>query len=297
MTADSIAPGPARVGSASRAPRPARPPARAPREPPKSRLGDRHDRRRPGGRPRHADAVGDAQGAPPAVRPADARVRARRLGEHRRRRRPAAGPIVVYSPPVDGDHDVFADRADVRPPGRAARDRRRGARGDGARSPTTRPRSSCCRGDVPLVTGADLDADPRGAPRGRRGDRPGERLRRRPGRPRPGRPRRVRDGRADRRGARTRRPRSSPATRSNAGLYAFDAAWLRRRIGPSTPSPATGELYLTELVRLAREDGRLVSAVAFEDDGRFDGINDRRSWPRPSGACASGSTRRTCATA
>ena len=61
----------------------------------------------------------------------------------------------------------------------------------------------------------------------------------------------------------------------NAGLYAFDAAWLRRRIGALTPSAATGELYLTDLVRLAREDGRLVTAVAFEDDGRFDGINDR----------------------
>ena len=44
---------------------------------------------------------------------------------------------------------------------------------------------------------------------------------------------------------------------------------------PSTPSAATGELYLTDLVRLAREDGRIVTAVAFEDDGRFDGINDR----------------------
>ena len=42
-----------------------------------------------------------------------------------------------------------------------------------------------------------------------------------------------------------------------------------------TPSAATGELYLTDLIRLAREDGRLVSAVAFEDDGRFAGINDR----------------------
>jgi len=61
----------------------------------------------------------------------------------------------------------------------------------------------------------------------------------------------------------------------NAGLYAFDAAWLRRRIGSLEPSGTTGEYYLTELVRLAREDGRLVSAVAFEDDGRFDGINDR----------------------
>ncbi|MEP6639789.1 MAG: DapH/DapD/GlmU-related protein, partial [Chloroflexota bacterium] len=37
----------------------------------------------------------------------------------------------------------------------------------------------------------------------------------------------------------------------------------------------TGELYLTDLVRLAREDGRIVSAVGFEDDGRFEGINDR----------------------
>ena len=61
----------------------------------------------------------------------------------------------------------------------------------------------------------------------------------------------------------------------NAGLYAFDAEWLRRRIDALEPSPTTGELYLTELVRLAREDGRLVIAVAFEDDGRFDGINDR----------------------
>ena len=62
---------------------------------------------------------------------------------------------------------------------------------------------------------------------------------------------------------------------TNAGIYAFDADWLRRRIGALAPSPATGELYLTDLVRLAREDGRIVSAVAFEDDGRFDGINDR----------------------
>ena len=61
----------------------------------------------------------------------------------------------------------------------------------------------------------------------------------------------------------------------NAGLYAFDAAWLRRRIGALTPSASNGELYLTDLVRLAREDGRIVSAVGFEDDGSLDGINDR----------------------
>jgi bifunctional UDP-N-acetylglucosamine pyrophosphorylase/glucosamine-1-phosphate N-acetyltransferase len=61
----------------------------------------------------------------------------------------------------------------------------------------------------------------------------------------------------------------------NSGLYAFDAAWLRSRIGSLKASPKTGELYLTELVELARADGRLVVAVTVEDDGRLLGINDR----------------------
>lgn len=61
----------------------------------------------------------------------------------------------------------------------------------------------------------------------------------------------------------------------NAGIYAFDAPWLRRRLGDLRPSAVSGELYLTDLVGLAREDGRIVSAVALEDDGRLEGINDR----------------------
>ncbi|HEY2916219.1 MAG TPA: bifunctional UDP-N-acetylglucosamine diphosphorylase/glucosamine-1-phosphate N-acetyltransferase GlmU [Candidatus Limnocylindrales bacterium] len=61
----------------------------------------------------------------------------------------------------------------------------------------------------------------------------------------------------------------------NAGIYAFDAAWLRRRIGDLQPSASNGELYLTDLVAMARDDGRIVSAVGFDDDGTFDGINDR----------------------
>jgi bifunctional UDP-N-acetylglucosamine pyrophosphorylase/glucosamine-1-phosphate N-acetyltransferase len=61
----------------------------------------------------------------------------------------------------------------------------------------------------------------------------------------------------------------------NAGLYAFDADWLRSRIGSLTPSPVTGELYLTQLVGLARADGRLVTSLDVEDDGRLLGINDR----------------------
>ena len=61
----------------------------------------------------------------------------------------------------------------------------------------------------------------------------------------------------------------------NTGLYAMDATWLRRRIGDITPSPATGELYLTQLIEFARRDGRVVSALEVPDDGTLLGINDR----------------------
>ena len=61
----------------------------------------------------------------------------------------------------------------------------------------------------------------------------------------------------------------------NAGIYAFDAAWLRRRIGDLRPSPVTGELYLTDLVQFAAEDGSGVTSIVVEDDGRLLGINDR----------------------
>ncbi len=69
-------------------------------------------------------------------------------------------------------------------------------------------------------------------------------------------------------------------TEINAGLYAIDAAWLRRRIGDLRPSPATGELYLTDLVSFAREDGRIVAVVDVDDDGRLTGINDRAQLAR-----------------
>ena len=69
-------------------------------------------------------------------------------------------------------------------------------------------------------------------------------------------------------------------TEVNAGLYAFDAAWLRRRIGDLEPSATTGEVYLTDLVAMAREDGRLVAALEVDDDGRLTGINDRSQLAR-----------------
>ncbi len=61
----------------------------------------------------------------------------------------------------------------------------------------------------------------------------------------------------------------------NAGIYAFDVSWLGKRIGGLRPSPATGEIYLTGLVALARQDHRRVTAFRVDDDGTLDGINDR----------------------
>jgi bifunctional UDP-N-acetylglucosamine pyrophosphorylase/glucosamine-1-phosphate N-acetyltransferase len=61
----------------------------------------------------------------------------------------------------------------------------------------------------------------------------------------------------------------------NAGLYAFEAGWLRSAVGRLLASPATGEVYLTQLVDLASADGRSAIAVQGPDDGTLDGINDR----------------------
>lgn len=59
----------------------------------------------------------------------------------------------------------------------------------------------------------------------------------------------------------------------NAGTYAFDAAWLRSAIARVAPS-ASGELYLTDLVALAAQDGRGVRVV-MADAIEAIGINDR----------------------
>jgi bifunctional UDP-N-acetylglucosamine pyrophosphorylase/glucosamine-1-phosphate N-acetyltransferase len=182
-------------------------------------------------------------------------------------------PIVVFSPAVAALIDVFADRATF-----ALQDEPRGT-GDAVGAALAVVAADAdeilvLSGDVPLITGADLDAvlearrqddaaialasvfaaDPAELGRVVRGEF--------------GTVERIVE-------ARDATPDELAGNETNAGIYAFDAAWLRRRIAALTPSEATGELYLTELVRLAREDGRLVSAVAFEDDGRFDGINDR----------------------
>jgi bifunctional UDP-N-acetylglucosamine pyrophosphorylase / glucosamine-1-phosphate N-acetyltransferase len=61
----------------------------------------------------------------------------------------------------------------------------------------------------------------------------------------------------------------------NSGLYAFEAGWVRARIAGLLPSAVTGELYITDLVAMARADGRPIGSIQVADDGTLDGINDR----------------------
>ena len=184
------------------------------------------------------------------------------------------GPSSSTHRPSRPSVPVFADRADVRPPGRAARDRRRRPRRARRRARRRRARSSSCPATCrssrpttstpswpPAATTTRPSPWPRSSPPTRRSS---------------GRVVRSEFGTVERIvEAKDATEDELDGNEINAGLYAFDAEWLRRRIDTLAPSATTGELYLTELVRLAREDGRLVSAVAFEDDGRFDGINDR----------------------
>jgi len=60
----------------------------------------------------------------------------------------------------------------------------------------------------------------------------------------------------------------------NAGIYAFDAAWLPGAVARVEAS-ATGELYLTDLVALAVTDGRGACVVLADDAAEVMGINDR----------------------
>jgi bifunctional UDP-N-acetylglucosamine pyrophosphorylase/glucosamine-1-phosphate N-acetyltransferase len=182
-------------------------------------------------------------------------------------------PVVVYSPPVEAILPVFDGQATF-----ALQAQPQGT-GDAVRAALAAVSEGATEivvlsGDVPLVTGGDLEAvldarraddaaialasvyaaDPAQLGRVVRSDY--------------GTVERIveaKDATSD----------ELDGNEVNAGLYAFDADWLRRRIGTLDASGVTGEIYLTELVRLAREDGRIVSAVGFEDDGRFDGINDR----------------------
>ncbi|MDN5930611.1 MAG: bifunctional UDP-N-acetylglucosamine diphosphorylase/glucosamine-1-phosphate N-acetyltransferase GlmU, partial [Pseudonocardia sp.] len=61
----------------------------------------------------------------------------------------------------------------------------------------------------------------------------------------------------------------------NSGVYVFDAAFLRAGVGRLSAHNDQGELYLTDLVALARGDGAGVGAVVCTDTWQVAGVNDR----------------------
>jgi bifunctional UDP-N-acetylglucosamine pyrophosphorylase/glucosamine-1-phosphate N-acetyltransferase len=61
----------------------------------------------------------------------------------------------------------------------------------------------------------------------------------------------------------------------NSGIYAFDASVLTEGLTRLQPHNAQGELYLTDLVGIARADGRRVGALECHDPWLVEGVNDR----------------------
>ena len=61
----------------------------------------------------------------------------------------------------------------------------------------------------------------------------------------------------------------------NAGIYVFDAATLRDGLSRITTDNAQGELYLTDVLAIARSDGKRVGAFVTDDAMQTEGVNDR----------------------
>jgi bifunctional UDP-N-acetylglucosamine pyrophosphorylase/glucosamine-1-phosphate N-acetyltransferase len=61
----------------------------------------------------------------------------------------------------------------------------------------------------------------------------------------------------------------------NTGIYCFDHKGLFAALKEITPANAQGEYYLTDVIGLFAEKGRLVSAMTIEDPLETSGINDR----------------------
>ncbi|MCX7604020.1 MAG: bifunctional UDP-N-acetylglucosamine diphosphorylase/glucosamine-1-phosphate N-acetyltransferase GlmU [Bryobacteraceae bacterium] len=61
----------------------------------------------------------------------------------------------------------------------------------------------------------------------------------------------------------------------NSGIYCFDAAALWPRLQRLAPSPVTGELYLTDVISLLRQDGLGAVPLLAGDPAEILGINTR----------------------
>jgi len=72
---------------------------------------------------------------------------------------------------------------------------------------------------------------------------------------------------------------ADPAQRAiaeiNSGLYAFDAQVLTRALSQVGRANAQGEMYLTDVLQIARAGGGTVSAHRIDDLWQTEGVNDR----------------------
>ncbi len=64
-------------------------------------------------------------------------------------------------------------------------------------------------------------------------------------------------------------------TEINSGIYAFDGTVLTDALARLRPDNDQGELYLTDVIGLARADGGHVDALVTDDAWQVEGINDR----------------------
>jgi bifunctional UDP-N-acetylglucosamine pyrophosphorylase/glucosamine-1-phosphate N-acetyltransferase len=69
--------------------------------------------------------------------------------------------------------------------------------------------------------------------------------------------------------------REREITEINSGVYAFDGAVLSDALGRLSDANAAGERYLTDVVAIAKTDGRRVGSVTAPDAVETEGINDR----------------------
>lgn len=70
-------------------------------------------------------------------------------------------------------------------------------------------------------------------------------------------------------------PAQAAVTEVNSGVYVFDAAVLRAMISRLNTANAQHELYLTDVLKLAREAGHPVHGARLVDSAKVTGVNDR----------------------
>ena len=61
----------------------------------------------------------------------------------------------------------------------------------------------------------------------------------------------------------------------NSGIYVFEADTLRSALAELTPTNDQGELYLTDVLGVARRAGKTVGAMVIDDRWQTEGVNDR----------------------